>query len=99
MFQLEELEELFKSEELVKNKAMLHALLRNAAMLHREDLTEEQKNTALNNIKAIINASTNDTIFKSDPVNPLWYPTKTHNAIIAIITKSIIILIVTPPIN
>lgn len=53
MLELHEIEELFKSEELVKNKAMIHALLRNAALLHREGITEEQKKLALENIKNI----------------------------------------------
>jgi hypothetical protein len=54
MYELNELEELFKTnEELVKSKAMVHALLRHAATLRQEGLTEEQKQTALDNIKTI----------------------------------------------
>lgn len=56
MFDISELEELFKSEALIKNKAMVRALLRNAEMLHKPESTEEQKAQAIQNIKAI-NAS------------------------------------------
>jgi len=53
MMELHELEELFKSVELVKSRAAVQALLRHAEMLHREDVTPEQKKIALAKIKKI----------------------------------------------
>lgn len=53
MFELAEIEELFKSEDLIKSRPKLQALLRNAAILHQEGVTPEQKKIALENIKAI----------------------------------------------
>lgn len=55
MFDNSELEQ-FCNEELMKarpNYNAIQALLRNAAMLHDEKITEEQKQQALANIKAI----------------------------------------------
>lgn len=55
MFDNSELEQ-FCNEELMKAKPnynAIQALLRNAAMLHDEGVTEEQKQQALANIKAI----------------------------------------------
>jgi hypothetical protein len=53
MVDLKELEELFKSKTFSRNPAMVNALLRNAALLHDPNATEEQKAIALENVKSI----------------------------------------------
>jgi type IV secretory pathway VirB10-like protein len=53
MFELSEIEELFKSEDFAKSKAAIHAVLRNAALLHNKEATPEEKAIATENIKAI----------------------------------------------
>ncbi len=53
MFELDEIEELFKNTELIKSKKMIEALLQNTRMLQSPDITPEQRELAQANIKAI----------------------------------------------
>ncbi len=53
MDELEQIEELFKSEEFIKSRALVHSLLRHAAKYHDKSSSPEEKQTALNHIKAI----------------------------------------------
>lgn len=53
MQELQEIEELFKNEELAKNRSMVQALLRNAAILHDKGATDIDRQRATANIKAI----------------------------------------------
>lgn len=53
MLNLDEIEELFKSTELIKNKKMVEALLHNVKMAQNTSLSPEQRELAQANIKAI----------------------------------------------
>ena len=53
MFDMSEIEELFKTEYLAKSKARIQALLRNAALLRDQNLTPEQRQIAEDNVRAI----------------------------------------------
>lgn len=53
MLSLEEIEELFKSTELIKNRKMVEALLHNVKLSQNMELSPEQRELAQANIKAI----------------------------------------------
>lgn len=53
MLNLDEIEELFKSTELIKNRKMVEALLHNVKMSQNMELSPEQRELAHANIKAI----------------------------------------------
>jgi hypothetical protein len=89
MFDIKELDELIKSEELQKNRAALKAVLNHAAILHDSGASTEQKAIAAEKIKEIVGAGGRkkryadpkmrqqvDQIRESKKPNPLEGPLK-----------------------
>ncbi len=83
MLNLDEIEELFKSTELIKNRKMVEALLHNVKMSQNMELSPEQRELAHANIKAITSGGKpaapaspkkikkpKDAVASAQPVNP-----------------------------